>query len=1249
MAQIILSAAGQAVGSAVLPQGLGALGVSISGAAIGGALGGLAGRVIDGAVFGRTREGPRLESLRLMESREGAGIANVYGRMRIGGQVIWAARLKETRSTASAGGKGGPRVSTYAYSASFAVGLCEGEIARVDRVWANGETVALADLPHRLYRGSETQLPDPLIEAIEGAGCAPAYRGLAYIVFEDLPLDRFGNRLPQLSFEVYRTAPEADETASLAALLGGVNLIPASGEFVYGTVPVAERLFPARESTQNAHNGSGVTDLVLSLDQMEADLPAVSRVALTVGWFGTDLRAGQCEIRPGVDRETKDTVPYDWRASDVNRANAWQISRNQDGGPNYGGTPADRCVVEGIRELAARGMEVTVSPFLFMDVPPGNGLADPYGGAEQAAFPWRGRITANDGTAAARTEIEAFLGAAEAGDFSLDGDEIRYHGPSGDWGFRRFILHHAWLAKLAGGVGAFLVGSEMRGLTRIRDEAGAFPFVEGLIALAGDVRTILGPGTRISYAADWTEYGAYVPGDGSGDVLFPLDAFWADGHVDFVGVDSYPPVGDWRNGTDHLDALAGFAGPDDPAYLAAQMQGGEAYDWFYASQADRDGQVRTPIIDTAHGEHWVFRQKDLAGWWAAAHHARPGGVRAAASTGWVPGSKPVRLSEIGFPAVDKGGNAPNLFFDPKSAESALPPYSNGTRDDVFQARALAAALGFWQAQAFIEAAHVWAWDARPWPLFPVREDIWSDGANWAFGHWLNGRAGLSGLGRVIEDIGRRGGVEIDAQAVSGVIEGFALSGVSSVREALASLFVTYGLDMIEREAGLVVQHTGGGTIREIAAADFAGDGPARTRRLLDKRPGRLRLSYVSGTGGYEPANVEARDPSGDRGVVIDLALPVLLTESQADRIAERLLGAASDGEEAMAGLALSGLAVEPGDRVREAGTGRVWQVADLVDAGTLGVQLVADRAGEPPVRATDPPEASPPGDRPAAPQVIVMDAPPLPGMQAATGPLVAVYGTPWARPVDVLAGPDAATMSLRAEAVDPAGVGRLVQALAPGPLGRWDEAAILDIDMPGEVLPSFSETAVLGGAGLMLVQAHQGWELLSYQVAELTGAGRYRLRRLLRGLQGSLATGAEAGAACVRVDERLVRAALSVDEQGLDLVWQASGRGGAGDAVAATWRDEAGLAFAPAHLVRAGDAVRWVRRAAEIGDAWRDEAWPNGGRYRAELLRGGSVLAGAVVEEPAWTLPAAWQDGDTLAVREIGRDGRLGHPARLVL
>ncbi len=97
-----------------------------------------------------------------------------------------------------------PEATQYRYYANFAVALCEGEVTRLGRVWADGDEITLSDYTYRFYPGSDTQLPDSLIEAKEGAGNAPAYRGTAYVVFERLPLEDFGNRIPQLNFEVFR-------------------------------------------------------------------------------------------------------------------------------------------------------------------------------------------------------------------------------------------------------------------------------------------------------------------------------------------------------------------------------------------------------------------------------------------------------------------------------------------------------------------------------------------------------------------------------------------------------------------------------------------------------------------------------------------------------------------------------------------------------------------------------------------------------------------------------------------------------------------------------------------------------------------------------------------------------------------------------------------------------------------------------------------------------------------------------------
>jgi hypothetical protein len=92
----------------------------------------------------------------------------------------------------------------YLYYASFAVALCQGPITGIGRVWADGKPMDLSAVTWRWYSGDEAQEADPFIAAKMGAVAKPAYRGTAHVIFEELPLDRFGNRLPQLSFEVYR-------------------------------------------------------------------------------------------------------------------------------------------------------------------------------------------------------------------------------------------------------------------------------------------------------------------------------------------------------------------------------------------------------------------------------------------------------------------------------------------------------------------------------------------------------------------------------------------------------------------------------------------------------------------------------------------------------------------------------------------------------------------------------------------------------------------------------------------------------------------------------------------------------------------------------------------------------------------------------------------------------------------------------------------------------------------------------------
>lgn len=1192
MAQVVLSGIGRAVGG--MP---------------GAAVGNLLGRSIDQAAIAGLEparpRGPRLDGLKLQSTAEGAPMACVLGRARVVGQVIWAARFLEDRHTSSAG-KGGPRTVEYGYSLSFAVALCEGEIDGIGRVWADGQPMDLSNVIMRVHRGGETQQPDPLIEAVEGA--APAYRGTAYVVFEDLPLSAFGNRVPQLAFEIFRR-PKGD-TPRLEDRLEGVCLIPGAGEFALATTPVLRRDGLTRTRSENCHASPGRTDLMASLDQLQAQLPNLKRVSLVIGWFGDDLRAGHCRIRPGVDRQVKMTEPLKWSVAGLDRHEARVISEASDG-PAYGGTPSDESVREAVRELKARGLEVTLYPFVFMDIPAGNGLPDPWGGAEQAAYPWRGRVKARDG-------VDSLA------------DVSALFGPADGWGLRRMALHYAAIAAETGADG-LLIGSEMRGVTSAKGVSG-FPAVAAFRELAAECRALTGPACKLSYAADWSEY-AGLRNDG--EVRFHLDPLWADPNIDYVGLDWYPPLGDWRDGEGGADGAV-HAGPDDPAYLSAQVAGGEGFDWWYASDADRAAQIRTPITDGPAGEDWVFRVKDLEGWWGCPHHERVDGVRSGAPTDWVPGMKPVRLVEFGCAAVDRGGNAPNLFQDPKSAENALPPWSTGARDDRMQRRALEAILGHFAtnnpvspiyAGPMLEAADAWCWDARPWPAFPACEHVWTDTSGWRSGHWLNGR--LHGeTCDLIQALLERGGVdEFEIGVMPEEVDGYVVDRPMRTRDALEPLLAGLGLRAVERGGRVAVigeEPPGAALLADAMALPDTGAAVGVERRL-NPSPSTARVRFIDGARDYQTGSVLART-SGDGGGV-DLDLPAVCSPALAMVAAERAL---LDGEREQLKVALGpleALRLEAGDVVTIEGQVGFWRVAalDLAEASSATLEPVRTVSSrEDTGGLLRPDEVEPAG----APFFRMLDLPPLPGVETQTGPIAVVAADPW-RTMQVRAGPSAEALTDRAEIAAAATVGVLTSSLGPAPRYRWDTASVLTIRIEGRAPEGRNGLAVLAGANSVAIETTAGWELLQFRQAELIGNGLWRLTGLLRGQQGTeqaMRTGAPAGAIAVFLAPDLPRAAMSPAERGLPLVWRAGPRGLSGGAGVSEISWVAGRVhdrpWSPAHLRRCsrtdgGFDLTWIARSRLDGDRWDGEDGDGGARFRVRVLRGGEVVRAFEVEAQA--------------------------------
>ncbi|WP_288948175.1 glycoside hydrolase/phage tail family protein [uncultured Paracoccus sp.] len=1270
MATILLAAVGASLGS-----GFGGTVLGLSGAVIGRAVGATLGRVIDQRLLGggsKAVETGRVDRLRIQTAGEGTSIPRLWGQMRLPGHAIWAGPVVETRREHGGGKGSGPSVTEIGYRLSFALALCEGPILGVGRVWADGEEVSADDLNMRVYPGDEDQLPDPAIAAQEGDD-APAYRGIAYVVFEELALEKWGNRVPQLSFEVTRAAKDG---RGLSREVQAVAMIPGTGEYSLATTAVSLDLGLGETQVINHNTPLAASDFRASMRTLGRELPNVGSVSLVVSWFGDDLRAGECRVQPKVEDRSRDGREMAWRAGGIGRGEAGEVARVNDR-PIYGGTPADASVIEALRAIAASGRKGVFYPFILMEQLAGNRRPDPWSGAvHQPVMPWWGRITTSiaagrdgspAGTETAEAEVRRFFGSAEVRHFSRDGTVISYSGPQ-EWSYRRFILHYAHLCAAAGGIDAFLIGSEMVGLTTIMGSGHSFPAVDELRRLAADVRAILGQGVKIGYAADWSEYFGHHPGNG--DVHFHLDPLWADRNIDFIGIDNYMPLSDWREGEDHLDVH--FGRIDNPAYLRGNVAGGEGYDWYYASDADRQAQRRTLIEDGAHHEHWIWRYKDIHGWWQNRHHDRIRGVRQARPTAWVPRSKPVWFTEMGCAALDKGTNQPNKFLDAMSSESMLPHFSDGRRDDVIQAAYIRAMTEYWSDPANnparaaygrtgagrmidMDRAHVWCWDARPYPAFPARTDLWSDGPAWERGHWLNGRAGAVPLADVVAEICHEAGVRaFDVEGLRGLVRGYVLSGYESGRAALQPLMLAHGFDAVERDGVLRFVMRGARVDAELGPDDMALAEEVQSvevRRAADaEMVGRIRLSHVEAGGDYAVRTAETMMPGAEFLPVSDSELAMSLTRGEGRALAERWLAEAAvarDGVRFALPPSLGHLG--PGDVVRLAeprAEAKRWRIDRVERAGAITVDAVRVEPGVyRPARVAGGETVLRPFVPPIPVWPVFLDLPLLRGDEAPHAPHLAVTATPWPGAAAVW---DSAQKTggyrLNLTLAEPSIMGRTENPLAAARPGVWDRGPALRLRVKGGNLRSASEEALMAGANLLAIGdgSPEGWELLQFAEARLISAGLWEISTRLRGQAGTDAFMPlvwPVGSIVVLLDGAAQQVDLPPSARNQLRHWRVGPAVRAPDDpsyrhIAMAFRGAGLRPLSPCHLEMRGRVATWIRRTRIQGDGWEGADVPLGEtqeRYLVRLVRDdGHVLARAVVDEPRWTVPAdVWAEAAT--------------------
>ena len=513
-----------------------------------------------------------------------------------------------------------------------------------------------------------------------------------------------------------------------------------------------------------------------------------------------------------------------------------------------------------------------------------------------------------------------------------------------------------------------------------------------------------------------------------------------------------------------------------------------------------------------YGKPWVFRHKDLIGWWSNHHYNRPGGVEAAAPTAWVPRSKPIWFTELGCPAVDKGPNQPNMFPDVKSSEDAAPHFSNGGRSDMAQRRLLEAHAGHWDPASVgfdgarnplspiyggrmvdVARSYLWAWDARPYPAFPLQSRVWADSEAWHRGHWLNGRMDGPTIADLINAILRDHGLpEADTDGVDGTVSGYVIADPTSARSALEPLVELFDLSVKEEAARLVFRQATAADEAAVELTELAFDGEnavVETVRAPDHDlPVEAVLNFRDPVADYQSATVRSTRFAAAGNRQHGISFPGVLEAGQARALVENWMRRVwGERERTSFALAEPRADVAPGSivKVPASGSSSEFLVTEIEQG------LVRKVTARQMVRAVPAPwRSANPGVEPTTsvvagqPHAVFLDLPMMGAPSSAPHEQfrVAVTQTPW-RSQALFVSPEESGFVLRGSVGRRADMGALAAALLPGVEGRLVRSAALTVELFEGELASVSRLQLLNGANLRC-RAIGHWRLGSSPVRD---------------------------------------------------------------------------------------------------------------------------------------------------------------------
>ncbi len=608
----------------------------------------------------------------------------------------------------------------------------------------------------------------------------------------------------------------------------------------------------------------------------------------------------------------------------------------------------------------------------------------------------------------------------------------------------------------------------------------------------------------------------------------------------------------------------------------------------------------------------------------------------------------------------------------------MPKYSNGMRDDLIQISYLRAVLGHWaQGDANpvsgiyggpmidLDNAYVWAWDARPFPAFPNTADQWSDGANYATGHWLNGRAGIRTLASVVAEICQRAEVtDIDTSALFGVVRGYVVEDVSDARAALQPLMLRYGFDAIERDGALVFVMRQGGRATDLDPERFVetselDGGLEQTRDSEVEMTGRVRVRFIETGADYEVAAEEAVLPSDATHSVTSNDLALSMTRGEGRHVAERWLSEARISRDSVRfGLPPSEMALGAGDVVRLPGDGDERDALYRIDSvEQSGFQLIDAVRIEPQVYLpSEGAEQLPSQSGFVAPVPVLplfLDLPLMTGDEVEHAPHIACTATPWPGTVAVYSSGSDENYALGEILAARSVIGVTETPMNAAGAGRWDHGEPVQVRLLNGALEAKDALAVLNGVNLAAIGdgSSGAWELFQFTEAELIAPDTYRLSGRLRGQAGS--DGAmpgiwPVGSWFVLMNGVPEQIDLTSAQRRLERHYRIGPAQRGYDDPSYVHRVETfdgnGLRpYAPCHLRVTGQPgddreISWIRRTRIDGDSWDMPEVPLGEESESYLVRvwnGDSLLREASVGQPAWTYSASMQAADGTATPRI--------------